>query len=695
MKHVRILFLALVLLAASVSTGLAYTKPTTYRSFQLDCPIPGVPVDCTISVPGRIIFETQIPGSPHTWVISKALDLIQKDGYASEANLARKYLLPMYEGVTFNDVWGDADIAGASVLDYYIPDSPETNFGYGCALDGFAYAPYKNCTNSVNLGGGIVSYLGFDQHPFYGYGNAAEHAQFRYDYAERIYLGHWGDDDRDRMGGWVIDDLGVIGPGQDDPFNGRWASGASGIHDATAPDGTQSRFGVLPAEALSDLFLNHTHVDVMFPAQTDEALSTFHVPSDDVMRREGDWLDARFGDADTVEAYVGWDGVDSAVYANWTMDTSGHCGGQTDCAAPMVVRVPVNSKAHAFFNLGWAIHLLEDNTTPVHTINGSVETYHIHNDIETLADYAIQSASVDAGYVHNLIPADTTADFVKIYDWPPTPGTASCATKAPVNPSFNFQPRWYADTLPRMSGEGVAHAYTRDLADIAHRFMPYIECIDTEDDHNWPSMGFFTTLALDNAVKATAGLIRRFIEDVDKTAPTVAISQPMATTYPHSGTLKLQYSDPIDDESGVKSFTATLDSHTAINGHPVASGLILNLLTDLNVGDHTLALTATDNAGNVAAPSVTFSVIVTPASIMDDVTYFLSTHDITVNNEANSLMQKLRAGAAYRAAGDCRDANEVYQSFIGELVAQTGKKVSATAAAIMIADAQYLIAHCP
>jgi len=159
--------------------------------------------------------------------------------------------------------------------------------------------------------------------------------------------------------------------------------------------------------------------------------------------------------------------------------------------------------------------------------------------------------------------------------------------------------------------------------------------------------------------------------------------------------LTLDYSQPTDDESGVKSFTATLDNQTAVNGRPVASGLILNLLTDLNARDHTLALTATDNAGNVATPSVTFSIVVTPASIMGDVGYFLSSHDITVNNEANSLLQKLRAGAAYRAAGDCARAGEVYQSFIGELVAQTGKKVSPFAASIMIADAQYLIAHCP
>jgi hypothetical protein len=34
-------------------------------------------------------------------------------------------------------------------------------------------------------------------------------------------------------------------------------------------------------------------------------------------------------------------------------------------------------------------------------------------------------------------------------------------------------------------------------------------------------------------------------------------------------------------------------------------------------------------------------------------------------------------------------------AFISELSAQSGKGVDATAAAIMVADAQYLIVHCP
>ena len=673
MKRVIYTLIVLIVLVVSVSIIFGYTKPSTYHPDT-----------------DKIIFTEQVPFSPHSWVILKAIGLLQTDGFTSEAKLAQKYLLPMLEGVTFNDVWGDADIAGGSVLDYYVPDSPGANYGYGCVNALAFFAPYKNCTNTrtILVNGTPVTIIGFDRHPLYGYGNAAEHAQFRYDYGERIYLGHWGDDPRDQMAGWVIDTLG----GQDDPFDGRWASGMVGIDTATAPDGTQSRFGSgkTPAAALQDLFDNYTNTEVVNPDQSEDALSKIHVPTKDVFDHAPAWLDDHFGNADHVEAYMGWDGHDNAVYANWTLDASGHCGDGSDCAAPMVVRVPVGSKAHAFFQLGWAIHLLEDNTTPVHTIDDSVETFEIHNDVETLADYGISSASVTAGFVKDLLPALNTTGFTKIYDWPPTPGDSSCPPKFPTNPSFYFKTRWYADSLPLLGGEGVAHGYTRNAAEMANRFMPYIECIDTERDHNWPSMGFFTALGLDNAIKATAGLIRRFIEDVDKTPPTVTIVQPTATAYPHSGTLKLNFS-ATDDESGLRllnPITAKLD------GKDVSNGQVITLIY-LALGNHTLVVQAADNAGNVGSASVTFSLVVTAASIMDDVRFFLSTGDITVKNEANSLLQKLQAGAAYRAAGDCKDANEVYQSFISELISQSGKKVSQTSAAIMIADAQYLIAHCP
>ena len=73
----------------------------------------------------------------------------------------------------------------------------------------------------------------------------------------------------------------------------------------------------------------------------------------------------------------------------------------------------------------------------------------------------------------------------------------------------------------------------------------------------------------------------------------------------------------------------------------------------------------------------------------------MSNGAITFPNGANSLRKKLEAAAAFRAAGDCGKAAAAYQAFINELMAQTGKKVTAAAASILIADAQYLMTHCP
>jgi len=121
---------------------------------------------------------------------------------------------------------------------------------------------------------------------------------------------------------------------------------------------------------------------------------------------------------------------------------------------------------------------------------------------------------------------------------------------------------------------------------------------------------------------------------------------------------------------------------------------MIDLLTELNLGTHTFSITAKDNVNNTGTTSVTFTIIVTPDSIKCDVTEFVGAGKITVD-EGNSLLGILDAAARARAAGDCATANRLYQAFIREVTALSGKKIDPTAAQIMILDAQYLIAHCP
>jgi len=186
------------------------------------------------------------------------------------------------------------------------------------------------------------------------------------------------------------------------------------------------------------------------------------------------------------------------------------------------------------------------------------------------------------------------------------------------------------------------------------------------------------------------------INVVDTTSPVVTITAPTASQYAHSDALTLNYS-VTDFGSGVNivSVTATMDGSTTLAGHGLANDQKINLLTELALGQHTFTVAAEDNAGNSATQSVTFSIIATPESIDDDVSQSITTGQITEKNWSKSLLGKLDAAAAARANGDCATASSYYNAFIKELRAQSGKKVDPTTAQILIADAQYLMTHCP
>ena len=180
----------------------------------------------------------------------------------------------------------------------------------------------------------------------------------------------------------------------------------------------------------------------------------------------------------------------------------------------------------------------------------------------------------------------------------------------------------------------------------------------------------------------------------DTNPPAITINQPTATNYTHNATIVLDYSAMDLEGSGTKSVTAQMDGMSTLAGHGLASGQQIKLLTEMMTGQHTFTVTAVDYVGNSGSKSVTFYIIVTPQSIMDDVQQFLAAGKIT-QDEGTSLLAKLNAAAKARAKGNCANAATIYQSFIGEVQSLSGKKIDPTAAAILIADAQYLISHCP
>jgi hypothetical protein len=180
---------------------------------------------------------------------------------------------------------------------------------------------------------------------------------------------------------------------------------------------------------------------------------------------------------------------------------------------------------------------------------------------------------------------------------------------------------------------------------------------------------------------------------VDKKPPVITITQPSATTYTHSSTLTLNYT-VADGGSGLASFTPTMNGNLTVNGIPLSSGSAIPLLVNLPLGPNTFAISATDNVGNNGTVSVTFTIIVTAQSMMDDINQLAGSGAIAAN-EVNSLMQKLSNAADQRSKGNCTSSGNQYQAFINEVNAQTGKSITPAAAAILIADAQYLITHCP
>jgi hypothetical protein len=205
------------------------------------------------------------------------------------------------------------------------------------------------------------------------------------------------------------------------------------------------------------------------------------------------------------------------------------------------------------------------------------------------------------------------------------------------------------------------------------------------------AVDYFTVDGLGN-VEATKTLM----VTLDTTAPQASIVQPAATSYPHSATLTLNYLVSDGSGSGVASVAPTMDGAAMLaDGTGLASGQAIQLLTELSIGSHTFSIDSADNVGNRGTRSVVFSIVVTADSIKDDVGQFLDANKIKSGGLAKSLLGKLNAAAAARSRGECATASNQYDAFIQELEAQAGKGVDAAAAAIMIADAQYLIANCP
>jgi len=300
--------------------------------------------------------------------------------------------------------------------------------------------------------------------------------------------------------------------------------------------------------------------------------------------------------------------------------------------------------------------------------------------------------------VDELSPAAAPSSTLSVGSPSYTAGTTFVTSGTPITlattstDDVGFQYRFHRDGVPLPSFSSSpfpVHWTTTDFA-VGPRTVPLL--LNANDGADGLYLLQYSAQTADGATEPrnTSRLT------LDNTPPVAAITQPTATQYPHSATLRLGYTESDGSGSGVKSFTPKMDGATTLpDGRGLASGQNINLLTELSLGTHTFSVDSVDNLNNAGTNSVTFSVIVTPDSIKQDVTQFLQSGAITNSGNANSLLAKLNAAAAARARGNCSTAANLYQAFIQEVQALSGKKINPTAAQIMILDAQYLIAHCP
>jgi hypothetical protein len=181
---------------------------------------------------------------------------------------------------------------------------------------------------------------------------------------------------------------------------------------------------------------------------------------------------------------------------------------------------------------------------------------------------------------------------------------------------------------------------------------------------------------------------------LDNTAPRITITEPRETTYPHSASLTLKYVVSDGDGSGLKSVIATMDGGATLGGYSLSSGQTIDLLTGLPPGPHTFAVFSADKVNNTTSSSVTFSISVTPDSIKDGVRTLLQAGEIRSEVDAAFLLSELDLAAIATAKGQCSLAAPLYQAISDQAESLSGKAMSHMAESIIVAETQYLIAHC-
>lgn len=174
----------------------------------------------------------------------------------------------------------------------------------------------------------------------------------------------------------------------------------------------------------------------------------------------------------------------------------------------------------------------------------------------------------------------------------------------------------------------------------------------------------------------------------DLTPPIVTIESPEARPYLHSETVAISFTAS-DPESGVDIVTAILDGSKEL-----ANGDTLELFP-LELGKHTLVVTAWNGAGDSASASVTFEVEATIDTLIEatDVAYkkgLIDSKRIWRSLRAKAVLAKRLIDYHYYSL-----AKICLFSYIKEVKFHKGTHIKPQAADYLMAEAGYVIQHLP
>ena len=133
--------------------------------------------------------------------------------------------------------------------------------------------------------------------------------------------------------------------------------------------------------------------------------------------------------------------------------------------------------------------------------------------------------------------------------------------------------------------------------------------------------------------------------------------------------------------------------------------LHLNAFDFVNPIDQIVTISEQTGAFTLSASNITTSqlesmyfmrlVTVTPDSLSGDVRSSLTSGQITKASVANTLLSDLNAAQAARNRGQCKTAANIYQQFMNDVAAQTGKSIALATASRLTREAENLQGSCP